>query len=208
MRFTTSSISGSGKWPASTTLSRNRVQRCVTFASRSQSIDPSIVRRRPFVKLRNVDRAEIARVVEMQLLLAARVAGEDRPHRLHHVIVPIDLVDKDDAGLGVFVSRGDDAVPDVRCDRPFPASAAPRSCSRKGRPSRTQVCRRMSRSSRRGGDKRHSRRRSPDRRSACVHGSPLNSVWNQVPLSTASIKRSVTVTEILKFVRLVWSFFA
>ena len=66
-------------------------------------------------KFCDVDRAEIARIIEMQLLFAARVARVDRAHRRHHVVVTVDLVDKDDAGLGVFVSGRDDAVPDVGC---------------------------------------------------------------------------------------------
>ena len=52
----------------------------------------------------------------MQLLLAARIARIYRPHRRHHMIMTIDLVDKNDARLGVFVSGGNDAVPDIGCE--------------------------------------------------------------------------------------------
>src|SRR5687767_11812939 len=67
----------------------------------------------PSEEFRDIDRAEIARIIKMQLLLSARVAGVDRTHRRHHMVMAIYLVDKDDARLGVFVSRRDYAVPDV-----------------------------------------------------------------------------------------------
>ena len=38
----------------------------------------------------------------MQKLLAARVAGINRSHRLHHVIVTVHLVDEGDARLGIL----------------------------------------------------------------------------------------------------------
>ena len=50
----------------------------------------------------------------MQLLLAARITRIDRTHRRYHVVVAINFVDEDDAGLSVFVGRRDNAVPDVR----------------------------------------------------------------------------------------------
>ena len=66
------------------------------------------------VELRKVNRAEVARVVEMKRLLRARVRRVDGPHRIHHVVVAVDLINEDDARLCVAVRRGDDAVPDVR----------------------------------------------------------------------------------------------
>ena len=50
----------------------------------------------------------------MQELFAAGIARHDRAHRLDHVIVPIDLVDKGYARLSVAMRAGDDPVPDVR----------------------------------------------------------------------------------------------
>src|SRR5205814_156250 len=54
-------------------------------------------------KLGHVDRTKITGIVEMQLLLAARITSVDRAHRGHHVVVPIDLIDKDDPRLGILV---------------------------------------------------------------------------------------------------------
>ena len=65
-------------------------------------------------ELSDVDGAKITRVIEMQLLLSARITRIDRAHRRQHVVVPIDLVDKDDTGFGVLMRRSDDAIPDVR----------------------------------------------------------------------------------------------
>ena len=50
----------------------------------------------------------------MQKLLAAGVARINRPHRLHHVVVTIHLIDESNSRLGILVGAGDDAVPDVR----------------------------------------------------------------------------------------------
>ncbi len=49
----------------------------------------------------------------MQELLAAGVAGIDRPHRLLHMIVTIHLVDEGDSGLRVFMGAGNNPIPDV-----------------------------------------------------------------------------------------------
>jgi hypothetical protein len=65
-------------------------------------------------ELRYIDRTEVAGIIEMQHLLAAGIARIDGPHRGHHVILAIDLVDEDDARFGVLVSRGDDPVPNIR----------------------------------------------------------------------------------------------
>lgn len=50
----------------------------------------------------------------MERLLRARVRRVDRPHALHHVVVTVDLVNKDHARLGVAVRGGHDAIPNVR----------------------------------------------------------------------------------------------
>src|SRR5881394_2045690 len=65
------------------------------------------------VKLTDVNRAEIARVVGMQKLLSARIATKDWSHRRHHVIVTIDFVDEGDSGLRVFMGGRNDPVPDI-----------------------------------------------------------------------------------------------
>src|SRR5438105_15930412 len=65
------------------------------------------------ISLRRIDRAEVARVGEMQELFAAGIARHDWPHRVHHVIVTIDFVDERDARLGILMSTRDDPVPDV-----------------------------------------------------------------------------------------------
>src|SRR5205814_2764449 len=66
------------------------------------------------VELVHVDRAEIARVGKMQELLAAGIAGHNRSHRFHHMIVTIYFVDESDARLGMAMRAGHNAVPDVR----------------------------------------------------------------------------------------------
>ena len=59
---------------------------------------------------REVDRAEQARAVGRQRLLAAGVGGEDL-FAVGEVVGPVDAVDEDHAGLGVGVGRADDALP-------------------------------------------------------------------------------------------------
>ena len=65
-------------------------------------------------ELVHIDRAQIARVREVQKLFATGIARHDRAHRLHHVIVPVHFIDEGDAGLGILVGAGNDPVPDVR----------------------------------------------------------------------------------------------
>ena len=49
----------------------------------------------------------------MEELFATGVAGVNRPHRVHHVIVTINFVDERDARLSVFVRASNNAVPNV-----------------------------------------------------------------------------------------------
>ena len=117
-----------------------------------------------FVKFRHVNRTEIARIIKMKHLFAARIAGVNRSHRVHHMVMAIYFVNKDDARFGVFVRRSDDAIPDVGRVNHSRRGRIVRSCSRKDRQFQKRVCRQMSRSSRPVGDKRHNRFRLPDRK--------------------------------------------
>ena len=49
----------------------------------------------------------------MQKLLTARIAGVNRSHRLHHVVMTIHFVDECDSWFGILVRAGDDPVPNV-----------------------------------------------------------------------------------------------
>ena len=64
-------------------------------------------------EFRDVDRTKIARIVEMQLLLTARIAREYRAHRRHHVVMPIHFVDEDNARLCIFMRGGYDPIPNI-----------------------------------------------------------------------------------------------
>src|SRR5438309_11833421 len=65
------------------------------------------------IKLCDIDRTEIAGIIEMELLFTAWITSQDRSHRGHHVIVAVDLVDKDNTRLGVFMGRSDYTIPNV-----------------------------------------------------------------------------------------------
>ena len=59
---------------------------------------------------RQIDRAQEARAVGRQRLLAAGICGEDLL-AVGEVVGPVDAVDEDHAGLGVGVGRADDPLP-------------------------------------------------------------------------------------------------
>ena len=76
--FTVSSISGSGYGFTSMTSSRNRTDRRTTRSS-SVPVDGPLPVRLPAREHRDVDRAEVARLVREERLLAARVGRLDQP---------------------------------------------------------------------------------------------------------------------------------
>src|SRR5678815_1606978 len=66
------------------------------------------------VELCEIDRAKVARVREMQELLAAWIARVDWAHRFHHMIVTVYFVDESDSRFSVLVRARNDAVPNIR----------------------------------------------------------------------------------------------
>ena len=118
---------------------------------------------------REVDRAEAAAAVGGQRLLAARVGRIDAL-AIAEVVVGVDAVDEQHAGLGVVVGRAHDLVPQVARARPpvHPqAVGAPRA------------------------------RRPPFAPRSARRGAPARSRGLR---STARMKASVTPTEMLKLV--------
>ncbi len=81
------------------------------FAERLQQ-EGGVVRERVRDEARQVDRAEVAAAVRGQRLLAAGVGGGDAL-AVPEVVVAVDAVDEEDAGLGVVVGGRHDPVPQV-----------------------------------------------------------------------------------------------
>ena len=134
LRRISSRCRSSGRPLTSTTLSSMRVKTRTTSRYSFQS-KSRLVRERLAHEARQVDRAEQARAVGRQRLLAAGVGGADvlAPPVVVHLV---DAVDQDEARLGEVVGRRHDDVPHAaRRQRLVDLAAAPgrrharRSCS-------------------------------------------------------------------------------
>ena len=92
------------------TSSRKRTAVAVSASSRASSRLASR-RERLVDEAREIDRAQQARAMRRQRLLAARVGGADLL-AVGEVVRGVDAVDEDDARLGVVVGGAHDAVPE------------------------------------------------------------------------------------------------
>src|SRR3569832_776782 len=74
----------------------------------------------------------------MEKLFATRIAGENGPHRLRHVVMTINYVDESDARLSILMSTRYNPVPKIRSEdhsRPrrfFNPAAREAGCEKRG----------------------------------------------------------------------------